>query len=144
MPKLLLTHRAEQDLAALPRAIQEAVVETLRLLEDDPEGTGKQLRGRLRGMWSCRVGSYMILYTIEGSKARQRVIVRAIRHRGVRSASRPTLTVTDLIRAPVGPFRWSRSNGTANPSRFDLATDAWAVSAVLERRRVRGSHGSSW
>jgi mRNA-degrading endonuclease RelE of RelBE toxin-antitoxin system len=70
-------------LAALPRTIQEAVVETLTLLEADPEEMGKQLRGRLRGLWSCRVGGYRILYTVEGSKARQRVIVRAIRHRGV-------------------------------------------------------------
>lgn len=67
----------------MPRAIQEAVVETLSILEADPENAGKQLRGRLRGLWSCRVGNYRILYTIEGSTARQRVIVRAIRHRGV-------------------------------------------------------------
>lgn len=67
----------------LPRAIQEAVVETLTLLEADPQAMGKQLRGRLRGLWSCRVGNYRILYTIEGSRARQRVIVRAVRHRGV-------------------------------------------------------------
>jgi mRNA-degrading endonuclease RelE of RelBE toxin-antitoxin system len=59
------------------------VVETLTLLETDPQNAGKQLRGRLRGLWSCRVGIYKILYTIEGSEARQRVIVRAIRHRGV-------------------------------------------------------------
>lgn len=83
MPKLLLTRRTERDLAGLPRSIQEAVIETLTLLEADPENTGKQLRGRLRGLWSCRVGSYRILYTIEGSARRQRVIVRAIRHRGV-------------------------------------------------------------
>lgn len=43
---------------------------------------GKELRGRLRGLWSCRVGNYRILYTIEGSQRRQRVLVRAIRHRG--------------------------------------------------------------
>jgi addiction module RelE/StbE family toxin len=83
LPRLLITHRAEQDLAALPRKLQEAVVETLTVLEADPQQTGKQLRGRLRGLWSCRVGSYRILYTIEGSKTRERVIVRAIRHRGV-------------------------------------------------------------
>jgi len=83
LPRLLLTRRAEQDLAELPGAIQEAVVETLTVLEADPQEIGKQLRGRLRGLWSCRVGSYRILYTIEGSAARQRVIVRAIRHRGV-------------------------------------------------------------
>jgi mRNA-degrading endonuclease RelE of RelBE toxin-antitoxin system len=63
--------------------IQEAVDETLTLLEADPEEVGKELRGRLRGLWSCRVGNYRILYTIEGTKKRSSVIVRAIRHRGV-------------------------------------------------------------
>ncbi|HYZ10662.1 MAG TPA: type II toxin-antitoxin system RelE/ParE family toxin [Actinomycetota bacterium] len=81
MPELFLTARAKRDLAALPRTIQEAVVETLTLLEADPEETGKQLRGRLRGLWSCRVGNYRILYTIEGK--RPRIIVRGIRHRGI-------------------------------------------------------------
>ena len=83
MAELLLTHRAKEDLRALPRLVQEAVDETLTLLEADPETMGKALRGRLRGLWSCSVGSYRILYTIEGSRSRQRVIVRAIRHRGV-------------------------------------------------------------
>lgn len=83
MAELLLTRRAKQDLAALPRLVQQAVVETLTLLEADPEALGKQLRGRLRGLWSCRVGNYRVLYTIEGSEARRRVVVRAIRHRGV-------------------------------------------------------------
>lgn len=58
-------------------------METLTLLEADPKEIGKELRGRLRGLWSCRVGNYRILYTVEGMKARTRVIVRAIRHRGV-------------------------------------------------------------
>ena len=86
MPELLLTARAKQDLAALPRTIQKAVVQTLTLLEADPEGMGKHLRGRLRGLWSCRVGNYRVLYTIEGK--RQRIIVRAIRHRGVAYSTR--------------------------------------------------------
>jgi mRNA interferase RelE/StbE len=81
LPELLLTGRAKQDLTALPRTIQEAVVETLTLLESDPEEMGKQLRGRLRGLWSCRVGNYRILSTIDGK--RRRVIVRGIRHRGI-------------------------------------------------------------
>lgn len=83
MPRLLLTERAKTDLRALPRPIQEAVVETLALLEADPEGSGKQLRGRLQGLWSSRVGNYRILYTVEGPSARSRVIIRAIRHRGI-------------------------------------------------------------
>lgn len=88
MPSLHLTARAQRDLRALPRPIQEAVVDTLTLLEADPEGSGKQLRGRLQGLWSCRVGNYRILYTSEGASARSRVIVRAIRHRGVAYGTR--------------------------------------------------------
>jgi mRNA-degrading endonuclease RelE of RelBE toxin-antitoxin system len=83
LPELVLTRRAREDLAALPRPIQEAVVETLTLLQADPRELGKELRGRLRGLWSCRVGNYRILNTIRGPKARIRVIVRAIRHRGI-------------------------------------------------------------
>jgi addiction module RelE/StbE family toxin len=79
LAELLLTNRAKQDLAALPRTLQEAVLETLTSLELRPDELGKELRGRLMGLWSCRVGSYRILYTIDG----KRVIVRAIRHRAV-------------------------------------------------------------
>ena len=67
----------------LPRLVQEAVDHTLTLVEAEPETIGKQLRGRLQGLWSSRVGSYRILYTIEGRKARRRVIVRAIKHSGI-------------------------------------------------------------
>ena len=83
MPELRLTRRAKQDLQALPRPIQEAVDDTLRLLQTSPEELGKELRGRLRGLWSCRVGNYRILHTIEGTTLRTSVIVRAIRHRAV-------------------------------------------------------------
>ena len=81
MPELYLTRRAKHDLGALPSTIREAVVETLALIEAEPEAAGKQLRGRLRGLWSSRVGNYRVLYTIEGTKRKQRVIVRAVRHR---------------------------------------------------------------
>jgi mRNA-degrading endonuclease RelE of RelBE toxin-antitoxin system len=39
--------------------------------------------GRLAGTWSARVGTYRILYTIEGPEAGRRVVVRSIRHRAV-------------------------------------------------------------
>ena len=55
------------------------MLETLTMLEVEPEIVGKRLLGRLEGLWSARVGSYRILYTIESSG----VIVRAIRHRAV-------------------------------------------------------------
>lgn len=53
--------------------------ETLALIQLEPEAMGKQLVGRLEGLWSARVGSYRVLYTLETSG----VIVRSIRHRGV-------------------------------------------------------------
>ena len=59
--------------------MQEAVVETLGAIAIEPERAGKQLVGRLRGLWSARVGNYRVLYTIEDG----RVIIRAIRHRAV-------------------------------------------------------------
>lgn len=82
MPEPRLTARAKTDLAGLPRTVQEAVLETLLLLGGDPEGAGKQLVGRLRGLWSARVGNYRVLYTIEHGSSK-RVVVRAIRHRSV-------------------------------------------------------------
>jgi mRNA-degrading endonuclease RelE of RelBE toxin-antitoxin system len=81
--ELLLTNRAKQDLAALPRILQEAVLDTLTLLEVRPEQLGQELRGRLRRLWSCRVGNYRILYTIGGKGGESRVIVRAVRHRAI-------------------------------------------------------------
>jgi mRNA-degrading endonuclease RelE of RelBE toxin-antitoxin system len=63
----------------LPAPIREAVLETLAQVGADPERFGKQLVGRLRGLWSARVGSYRVLYTVESGG----VVVRAIRHRAV-------------------------------------------------------------
>lgn len=79
MPELRLTRQARHDLEALPRAVQEAVVETLAVIAASPETSGKRLVGRLSGLWSARVGSYRVLYTVEAPF----VVVRAIRHRGI-------------------------------------------------------------
>lgn len=82
MPEPRLTRRAREDLQALPEAVREAVLETLSLIGAEPELAGKQLVGRLEGLWSARVGNYRALYTIEAGRAGG-VIVRAIRHRAV-------------------------------------------------------------
>lgn len=74
-----LTRRARQDLEELPGPVREAVLETLTAIGIDPEAVGKRLVGRLRGLWSARVGNYRVLYTVED----RRVIVRSIRHRAV-------------------------------------------------------------
>ena len=78
MAELRLTRRARRDLEQLPPDIQHAVLETLDVIAFEPT-YGKPLVGRLRGVWSARVGSYRVLYTVESTL----VIVRAIRHRGI-------------------------------------------------------------
>jgi mRNA interferase RelE/StbE len=79
LPEPRLTRRARNDLETLPERVREAVLETLTLIGAEPERAGKQLVGRLEGLWSARVGNYRVLYTVEG----RGVIVRAIRHRAV-------------------------------------------------------------
>jgi mRNA interferase RelE/StbE len=79
LPELRLTQRARRDLEALPEAMRSAVLGTLAAIAREPEASGKALVGRLRGLWSARVGNYRVLYTIEGPT----VIVRSIRHRAV-------------------------------------------------------------
>ncbi len=59
--------------------MREAVVETLVLIQLEPEEMGKRLVGHMKGLWAARVGSYRVLYTIEATG----IIVRSIRHRGV-------------------------------------------------------------
>jgi mRNA-degrading endonuclease RelE of RelBE toxin-antitoxin system len=60
------------------------VLETLVLLQLEPEAMGKRLVGRMQGLCAARVGSYRVLYTIEATG----VIIRSIRHRGVVYGSR--------------------------------------------------------
>lgn len=78
MPRLVLARSARDALAALDYLLAEAVLDALTALEADPY-LGYQLRGRLSGLWSYRVGVYRIIYEQrEGSTVR----VVAIRHRG--------------------------------------------------------------
>ncbi len=89
MPEPRLTAQAKEELAALPKRVQEAVIETLTMLGADPASAGKPLIGRFRGLWSARVGNYRVLYTVEQGHGSKRVTIRAIRHRGVAYRKRP-------------------------------------------------------
>ena len=78
MARLVLARRARRDLLELGWPLIDAIEEALALLERDPFA-GYALRGRLRGLYSLRVGSYRILYQlVDGGKT---VRVAAIRHR---------------------------------------------------------------
>jgi len=81
LPRLRLTADARDTIASLPPKLQEAVGHTIEALRADPWARGKSLRGDMRPLWSARVGSYRILYTIEGPESSATVVVRAIRHR---------------------------------------------------------------
>jgi mRNA interferase RelE/StbE len=81
--RVFLTREARVHFENLPPNLQEAVANALTEIEADPYSVGKELLGRLKGMWSARIGNYRILYTIEGSRRSPGVVVRAIKHRAV-------------------------------------------------------------
>jgi mRNA interferase RelE/StbE len=80
MPRLVLARRARLDLLDLGWPLIDAIEDALGMLERDPFA-GHELRGRLRGLRSLRVGAYRILYQVidDGKTIR----VAAIRHRSV-------------------------------------------------------------
>ncbi|HXC77532.1 MAG TPA: type II toxin-antitoxin system RelE/ParE family toxin [Candidatus Acidoferrum sp.] len=83
MPELVLTSRAKNDLKDLPEAARHAAARLLETRRLDPRVTGHPLLGRLRPLWSARVGNYRVIYTIEGDRGTERIVVKAIRHRAV-------------------------------------------------------------
>lgn len=86
MARLVLARRARTDLLALDWPLIDAAEEALALLQREPHA-GYQLRGRLRGLYSLRVGSYRILYQLTDSDTTVRVA--AIRHRSLAYSSDP-------------------------------------------------------
>lgn len=81
MARAFLSREAKRHFDHLPPRFQEPVLNALTDLEIDPKDAGKGLLGHLKGLWSARIGSYRILYTIEGSSRSPKVIVRAIKHK---------------------------------------------------------------
>ncbi|MHB8449309.1 MAG: type II toxin-antitoxin system RelE family toxin [Mycobacteriales bacterium] len=80
MATVVLARRARREVLALDRQLTDAVTEALGLLEREPE-LGHELRGRLRGLRSLRVGSYRIIYELAGRQRAVRVL--AVRHRAM-------------------------------------------------------------
>ena len=82
-PRSRLSRRARIQLERLPPEIGAAVANAFTRLFADPWLAGKPLGGDLAGVWSMRVGSYRILYTVEGPESHATVVVRAVDHRRV-------------------------------------------------------------
>lgn len=86
MARLVLSRRARRDLLALDWPLIDAIEDALGLLERDPIA-GYALRGKLRGLYSLRIGTYRIIYQLtDGGKT---VRVAASRHRSVSYRSDP-------------------------------------------------------
>jgi mRNA interferase RelE/StbE len=80
LARLVLARRARRELLGLGWPLIDAIEDALGLLEREPKA-GHALRGRLRGLYSFRVGSYRILYQL--TDGGQTVRVAAIRHRSI-------------------------------------------------------------
>jgi mRNA interferase RelE/StbE len=78
--RVALARRTWREILDLDWPIADAVNEALGLLEREPEA-GHELRGRLRGLRSLRVGAYRIIYQLDTSSKQVRVV--AVRHRAV-------------------------------------------------------------
>jgi mRNA-degrading endonuclease RelE of RelBE toxin-antitoxin system len=86
LARLVLARRARSELLELGWPLIDAIEDALGLLERNLQA-GHALRGRLRGLYSLRVGSYRILYQLtDGGRT---VRVAAIRHRSVAYGSDP-------------------------------------------------------
>jgi mRNA interferase RelE/StbE len=76
--RFVLARRAREELLDLSSPLIDAVEDALGLPEREPLA-GHELRGRLRGLRSLRVGTYRIIYQLADGE--RTVRVAAIRHR---------------------------------------------------------------
>lgn len=85
MARVVLARSARLALLDLDWPLIAAIDEALALLEREP-AAGHELRGRLRGLRSLRIGTYRIIYQLAGEEM---VRVVAIRHRSTAYRSDP-------------------------------------------------------
>jgi mRNA interferase RelE/StbE len=83
---VVLARRARRELLDLDWPLIDAIDEALGVLAREPRA-GHPLCGRLRGLWSLRVGAYRIIYQL--TDAEQTVRVAAIHHRSIAYRSGP-------------------------------------------------------
>lgn len=86
MARLVLARRARRELFQLNWPLIDAIEDALGLLEREPQA-GHALRGKLRGLYSLRVGAYRVLYLL--TEGEQTVRVAATRHRSAAYRSDP-------------------------------------------------------
>ena len=72
------SRQAQKDLAKLDAKLQVRVANTVDLLATNPY-MGKKLTGELRGLFSCRVWPFRIIYEIENNIIQVNIL--KIKHR---------------------------------------------------------------
>lgn len=86
MARLVLARHARAELLEFDWPLIDAVEEALGQLQREPYA-GYPLRGRLRGLYSLRVGSYRIIYQLSDNDKTLRVAT--IRHRSIAYGTNP-------------------------------------------------------
>jgi mRNA-degrading endonuclease RelE of RelBE toxin-antitoxin system len=114
LARLVLARGARRDLFELSWPLIDAIEGALGLLELDPRA-GHPLRGKLRGLYSVRVGAYRILYQLADGGGTVRVA--AIRHR---SAAFGRAVAT------IGPARGGTGKALKGALRANRPDGAWA------------------
>ena len=77
--RILFTRRAKKDYERLPESTRPRILAALDDVARAPFDEGKPLKGELKGCFSCRMGSYRILYEIRTKQIV--VLVLTIAHR---------------------------------------------------------------
>ena len=77
--KVFLSREFEREFSKLDNKLKKRIVEKLKDIAEDPEAFGKPLRYGLKGLWSCRVGKYRIIYMIK--KDSKTINVITVKHR---------------------------------------------------------------
>jgi len=78
--KLVLSKKFDREFAKLEKDMKDRTVQKLGALAEKPR-IGKPLKGKLKGLWSLRIGKYRIIYRI--NEADRIVEVVTIEHREV-------------------------------------------------------------
>jgi mRNA interferase RelE/StbE len=81
--KVEFDNRARKELRKLDNQAPQHVLKWIRetlATDDDPRRTGKALKGRMKGLWRYRVGTYRIICQIQDECVL--ILVVRVGHRG--------------------------------------------------------------
>ncbi len=78
MYSLQLSKRLDRDFSKLDKKARDRVISKLKEISENPR-VGKPLKGRLKGLYSARVGDHRVIYQILDEK--RTVVAVTVAHR---------------------------------------------------------------